>query len=270
MLFLRSLLFNVAFYASTILWLIVLIPFVAAPRRIFMRMIQAWGRTSLWLLRAIAGTRVEFRGLERIPPGGLLVASKHQSFLETFALLTVFDDPTFILKRELMWIPLFGWYTVKARQVPVNRSAGSLALTEMNARAREEAARGRQILIFPEGTRRPPGAAPAYKYGVAHLYAGLGVPCVPVALNTGLFWPRRKFLRRPGTAVIEFLEPIPPGLSRDAFLETAKGRIEAASARLLEEGERALGVAPSPAPKAAQSSRSNRAAATPSTWSDAS
>lgn len=240
MLFVRSLLFNAAFYANMVLWLIALIPFVAAPRKRFMRVVQAWGRTSLWLLRAIAGTRLEFRGLERIPPGGLLVASKHQSFLETFALLTVFDDPTFVLKRELMWIPLFGWYTIKARQVPVDRSAGSLALVEMNARAREEAARGRQILIFPEGTRRAPGAPPAYKYGVAHLYSNLGVPCVPVALNTGLYWPRRKFLRRPGTAVIEILEPIPPGLPRDEFHETAKQAIEEACARLLEEGEREL------------------------------
>lgn len=243
MLFVRSLLFNAAFYANMVLWLIALIPFVAAPRKVFMRVVQAWGRMSLWLLRVIAGTRLEFRGLDRIPPGGLLVASKHQSFLETFALLTVFDDPTFVLKRELTWIPLFGWYALKARQVPVNRSAGSLALVEMNARAHEEAARGRQILIFPEGTRRAPGAPPAYKYGVAHLYANLGVPCVPVALNTGLYWPRRKFLRRPGTAVIEILEPIPPGLPRDEFHETAKRAIEEACARLLAEGERELGAA---------------------------
>ena len=201
-----------------------------------MRVVQAWARSSLWLLRVLAGIRVEFRGAERIPRGGLLVASKHQSVLETFARLVMFDDPTFILKRELMWIPFFGWYTIKARQVPIDRSAGSQALAAMNERARIEAARGRQILIFPEGTRRAPGAPPSYKFGVAHLYANLGVPCLPVAIDTGLYWPRRKFLRYPGTTVIEFLDPIPPGESRETFFEELKRRIEAACDRLMQEG----------------------------------
>jgi 1-acyl-sn-glycerol-3-phosphate acyltransferase len=240
MLVLRSLLFNLAFYANTILFLIGLIPFVLFPRKTFLRVVQAWGRVSIWLLRVIAGTRLEFRGLERVPAGGLLVASKHQSMLETFSLVTIFDDPTFVLKRELQWIPFFGWYTVKAAQVPINRSAGSAALVDMNERARKEAARGRQIIIFPEGTRRAAGASPAYKYGVAHLYQNLAVPCLPVALNTGLYWPRRSFLRRPGTAVIEFLDPIPPGLPRDEAFEEIKLRIESACDRLLLEGQREL------------------------------
>jgi len=235
MLFVRSLLFNVAFYANLVLWLIALVPCVLLPRATFMRLVQNWGRSSLWLLRVVAGIQVEFRGVERIPPGGLLVAAKHQSFLETFALVTKFDDFSFILKRELTWIPFFGWYLIKARQVPIDRSAGSQALALMNERARAETAAGRQILIFPEGTRRAPGAPPAYKFGVAHLYANLGVPCLPVAINTGVFWPRRKFLRYPGTAVIEFLEPIPPGAPREAFLEELKARIETACGRLLKE-----------------------------------
>jgi 1-acyl-sn-glycerol-3-phosphate acyltransferase len=243
MLFFRSLVFNVAFYANMILWIIVLVPFVLAPRKVFLRVVQRWGRSSLWLLRVVAGIRVEFRGVERIPAGGLLVASKHQSFLETFALVTMFDDPTFILKRELAWIPFFGWYTLKARQVPIDRRAGSQALAAMNERARIETARGRQVLIFPEGTRRAPGAPPAYKFGVAHLYANLRVPCVPVAINTGLFWPRRKFLRYPGTAVIEFLEPIPPGEPREAFFEEVKRHIEEACDRLLQEGRAQLTAA---------------------------
>jgi 1-acyl-sn-glycerol-3-phosphate acyltransferase len=236
MLVVRSLLFNVAFYANTTFWIIVLIPFVLAPRKAFLRVVQLWGRSSIWLLRVLAGTRLEFRGVERIPQGGLLVASKHQSFLETFALVTRLDDFTFILKRELMWIPFFGWYLMKAAQVPIDRKAGSQALADMNERARIEAAKGRQVLIFPEGTRRAPGAPPAYKFGVAHLYANLGVPCLPVAINTGLFWPRRKFLRHPGTAVIEFLEPIQPGMPREAFFEEVKRRIEEACDRLLREG----------------------------------
>jgi 1-acyl-sn-glycerol-3-phosphate acyltransferase len=235
MLFVRSLLFNVAFYANTILWIIVLIPFVLAPRRTFLGVVKLWGRSSIWLLRVLVGTTLEFRGVERIPRGGLLVASKHQSFLETFALVTRFDDFTFILKRELMWIPFVGWFLAKIGMVPVDRGARSLALVEMNRRARAEAAKGRQILIFPEGTRRPPGAEPAYKYGVAHLYRSLEVPCVPVALNAGLFWPRRSFVRRPGTVVIEFGEPIPPGLNREAFFAEIRSRIETGSRRLLAE-----------------------------------
>jgi len=241
MLVLRSLLFNVAFYANIILWMIALIPTFAMPRKSFLRLAQLWARSSLWLMKVIAGTKVEFRGLEKIPPGGLLVASKHQSLWETFALLTVFDDPAFILKRELMWIPLFGWYAWKSDMVPVNRGAGSLAMIDMNRRARQAAQNGRQILIFPEGTRRPAGAEPAYKFGVAHLYSSLGVPCLPVALNSGLYWPRRKFLRRPGTIRVEILDPIPPGKPRDVFFREVQTAVEAASARLLDEGRRELG-----------------------------
>jgi 1-acyl-sn-glycerol-3-phosphate acyltransferase len=114
----------------------------------------------------------------------------------------------------------------------------------MNARAREEAAQGRQIMIFPEGTRRPAGAPPAYKYGVAHLYTTLGVPCVPIALNSGLYWPRRQFIRRPGTVVVEILEPIPAGLPRDEFFTQVQERIEEASDRLLREGQAELGLLP--------------------------
>jgi 1-acyl-sn-glycerol-3-phosphate acyltransferase len=241
MLVFRSLLFNVAFYINIVLWMLALIPTFFMPRRLFMRAVQLWARSSLWLLRFLAGTRVEFRGLDRIPPGGLLIASKHQSLWETFALLPIFDDPTFILKRELQWIPFFGWYTWKAKCIPVDRKAGSQALVRMTARAREEVRAGRQILIFPEGTRRPAGAPPAYKYGVAHLYQNLGVSCLPVALNSGLYWPRRKFIRRPGTIVVEILEPIPPGLTREDMFNTAQERIEAASERLLHEGRRELG-----------------------------
>jgi 1-acyl-sn-glycerol-3-phosphate acyltransferase len=244
MLVFRSLLFNVAFYVNLIAWLLAILPTLVMPRKAIIRVAQAWARSNLWLMRVIVGTKVEFRGRERIPPGGLLVAAKHQSFWETFALATLFDDPVFILKRELIWIPFFGWYLWKAGMVPVNRKAGSLALVEMNRRAREEVGRGRQILIFPEGTRRPPGAEPAYKFGIAHLYTTLGVPCLPVALNSGLFWPRRRFIRRPGTIVVEFLEPLAPGLPRAQFFKMVQDRIEAASQRLLAEGQAQLSATP--------------------------
>ncbi|NIX75162.1 lysophospholipid acyltransferase family protein [Microvirga terricola] len=248
MLILRSLLFNVAFYLNLIGWLILLIPTLVLPRRIFMRGAKLWAVSSNWLLRVLAGTRVEIIGREKIPPGGILVAAKHQSLWETFALLPLFDDPAFILKRELMWIPFFGWYTWKGGSVPVNRKKGSQALIQMMARAHEEAAHGRQILIFPEGTRRPAGAPPAYKVGVSHLYRSLEVPCLPVALNSGLYWPRRQFIRRPGTIRIEILDPIPAGLPRDAFFQKLQDEIETASNRLLAQGRRELGLDPASKP----------------------
>jgi len=247
MLFVRSLLFNVVFYANLVLWLILLLPGLLVPRWMFMGGVKLWALSSLWLLRVLAGTRIEVRGRGKIPHGGALVAAKHQSLWETFALVTLFDDPAFILKRELMWIPFFGWYLWKAGCVPVNRKAGSSALVQMTARAKEEAQHGRQIIIFPEGTRRPPGAPAAYKYGVAHLYQNLGFPCVPVGLNSGLYWPRRRFIRRPGTIRVEILDPIAPGLGREEFFRLVQSRVEESSTRLLVEGRRELGLSDSPA-----------------------
>jgi 1-acyl-sn-glycerol-3-phosphate acyltransferase len=246
MLTIRSLLFNITFYANLVLWQILLIPAVLFPRRVFLRWVQTWASTSLWLLKVVAGTKVEIVGAEKIPAGGALVAAKHQSLWETFALLTMFDDPTFILKRELMWIPFFGWYLRKARCVPVNRKAGSQALVRMTAQAKDEARHGRQIIIFPEGTRRSPGAPPAYKYGVAHLYQNLGFPCIPVALNSGLYWPRRQFIRRPGTIRVEILDPIPPGMPREEFFKLLQEGIEGASDRLLAMGRAELGLDTTP------------------------
>ncbi|HEY8566794.1 MAG TPA: 1-acyl-sn-glycerol-3-phosphate acyltransferase [Beijerinckiaceae bacterium] len=241
MLFLRSLVFNVVFYATLILWQIAVLPFLLLPRQVFMRSAQSWARLIFKLHAWIVGTKVEVRGREKIPPGGILVAAKHQSLWETFALLPLFDEFVFVLKRELTWIPIFGWYCLKTRQIEVNRAAGALALTDMNRRAKEAVAgEGRQLIIFPEGTRRPAGAPPAYKFGVAHLYENLGVPCLPIALNSGLFWGRREFLRRPGTIVVEILDPIPPGLPRDAFFELLQKRLEAASNRLYAEGKAEL------------------------------
>jgi 1-acyl-sn-glycerol-3-phosphate acyltransferase len=192
------------------------------------------------VLLRVAGIKFELRGAEKIPAGALIVASKHQSAWETFALLPLFDNPVFILKRELEWIPFFGWLLIKGRMVPVNRRAGSQALVEMTERARVELGRVRQLIIFPEGTRRPAGAEPRYKYGVAHLYAAAGVPCLPVALNSGVFWPRRRSLMlKPGTVVVEILDPIMPGLDKDVFFRRLQDAIEPASARLIAEANKA-------------------------------
>lgn len=239
MLILRSLAFNFAFYANLIVWLIAALPTLVLPRGAIMAVVRGWAKSNQLLLRAIAGIKVEMRGLEKIPSGGCLVAAKHQSFWETFALFPLFADPSFIMKRELGFIPLFGWFALKAQMITVDRGARSAALRSMAEQARQQTAAGRQILIFPEGTRRAPGEPPAYKYGVVHLYSELKVPCLPIALNSGVFWPRRRFLRQPGTIVVEVLEPIAPGLDKADFLERLVREIEGASNRLLEETRQA-------------------------------
>jgi 1-acyl-sn-glycerol-3-phosphate acyltransferase len=235
LLLLRSLLFNLMFYVNVTILMLVSLPTLVMPHRLQLVFIRAWALSSLWLLRVICGTRIEWRGVHNIPSGGCIVACKHQSFLETFAVYKILDDPTFVLKRELMWIPLFGWHMAKAGVIPIDRGAGVAALSRMTARARAALARARQVIIYPEGTRRPPGAEPSYKGGVAYLYDKAGVPCVPLALNSGLFWPRRSLLRYPGTVVVEALAPIAPGLDRRVFLGELQSRLEEASTRLLQE-----------------------------------
>jgi 1-acyl-sn-glycerol-3-phosphate acyltransferase len=236
---LRSLAFNALFYLTLLAYLLVALPTLLMPRWGILRLAQHWARTSLWLLRVVCRIDVDWRGLEKIPPGAVLVGAKHQSTWETFALLTVLPEPTFILKRELLWIPFYGWFASHAGMIPVDRGGGKAVLVAMTARAREVLLEGRQIVVFPEGTRRPPGAEPKYKFGIAHLYAEGVAPCVPVALNSGLFWPRRKFLRHPGTVTVEVLDPIAPGLSRDEFFARLQHDIETATARLVAEAERA-------------------------------
>jgi 1-acyl-sn-glycerol-3-phosphate acyltransferase len=239
---LRSVVFNVLFYVTLVAYLLAAMPALLLPHRYMFAIARAWARTNLWLLRVVCGIKADFRGLEKIPRGGYIMASKHQSMWETFALLPYVEEPTFILKRELMWIPLFGWCLWKAQMIPVDRGARGPALAAMTERAKVEVARGRQIIIFPEGTRRPPGAEPQYKFGVAHLYAETGVPCVPVALNSGLFWPRRSFRRFPGTVVVQVCEPMAPGLEKSDFIARLQETIETASAKLLEEGRRERGA----------------------------
>jgi 1-acyl-sn-glycerol-3-phosphate acyltransferase len=235
----RSILFNALFYLVLFAYFIVAIPTLLMPRRAILRLAQIWAHTNLAMLRVICRIAVDWRGLEKIPPGAVLVAAKHQSTWETFALLILFRDPTFILKRELLWIPFYGWFARHAGMIPVDRGGGKAALVAMAARARAALDQGRQIVVFPEGTRRPPGAEPKYKIGIAHLYAQGAAPCVPIALNSGLFWPRRKFLRYPGTITVEVLDPIAPGLPMDEFFARLQQDIEAATARLVAQAEAA-------------------------------
>lgn len=238
MLAFRSLLFNLVFYVNLIAFMLVGAPLALGPRIWAIRALQLWATTSLWWLKVIVGTRYEVRGREHIPQGPALVAGKHQSFWETFAILPLLDDPAMVMKRELFFVPLFGWWSAKFRMIGVDRSAGPSALKGLVARARAAIGLGRQVVVFPEGTRRAPDAPPDYKPGAAALYLKLAVPCTPFALNSGLYWPRRRSIRRPGTVVIEFLPPIPPGLDRKSFERALIAAVEPATARLVAEAHR--------------------------------
>jgi 1-acyl-sn-glycerol-3-phosphate acyltransferase len=235
MIFVRSAVFHVLFYVVLIGLMIVGLPYAFMPRRKMLELPKLWGRVSLFLLEHICGLKVEFRGLEHLPPGAAIIAAKHQCFLETFAIPTVLGDFTYVLKRELLRIPVFGWYLRAAEQLAIDRARRTSALTQVAKEARKILAQDRQIVIFPEGTRKAVGAPPDYKAGVAFVQMETGAICVPVALNTGLFWPRRAFVRRPGRAVIAFLEPIAPGLDRKAFMSLLQEKIEAVSEALAAE-----------------------------------
>jgi 1-acyl-sn-glycerol-3-phosphate acyltransferase len=230
---LRALLFNLAFYLwSTLLGLCAL-PLLLAPRRIVMRFGRAWSAGALRILAWTVGLTHEVRGIENLPQGAAIIAMKHQSAWDTLALPVIFGDPAIVIKRELGWVPLYGWYALRAGAIPIDRAAGASALKGMLRLARRAAAKDRPIAIFPEGTRTAVGARRPYQPGVAALYAQLGLPLVPVAVNSGLFWGRRSFLKRPGRIIVEILPAIAPGLPRRALMSELETRIEEATARLV-------------------------------------
>lgn len=237
MVFLRSLLFQILFYLANAIQMIFWTPaYFFMPRNQAWKVVRLWAKSLIWLQHVVIGSKYEFRGLENIPTDRpFLVASKHQSNWETYTTLLFFDDPSFVLKRELFRIPLFGWYMAKMRLVPVDRGKRSEALASMSRNAEPQYQAGRQIIIYPEGTRTRPGAPPAYKYGIVHLYDALQANVLPVALNSGLYWPRKSFMVYPGTIVLEFLPVIEPGLAREQFAAELENRIETASARLYAE-----------------------------------
>jgi 1-acyl-sn-glycerol-3-phosphate acyltransferase len=239
----RALLFNLYFYLWTALLCVVglpTLPFLSA------RGVQAYAR--FWMrgihagLRLLVGLTYEVRGAERLPATPAIIASKHQSAWETLTLHMLVPDLAVGLKYELTRIPLLGWYFIKGGAIRIDRGGAARALRSLVEGARRAAAQGFSILIFPEGTRRAPGEPPDYKPGVAALYEGLGLPVVPVALNSGLFWGRRSFLKRPGRVVVEFQEPIPPGLGRRQLMAELERRTETATARLVAEGRERHGA----------------------------
>jgi 1-acyl-sn-glycerol-3-phosphate acyltransferase len=253
MLFIRSLIFNIAFILFSAIWFIWAIPGVFFTRPGFMRYYaRPWFRMCRWLHSTICNVRVEFRGRENLPQGlkTYMVASKHQSAWETTALAWSVPRPRYILKKQLMYVPLFGLYLWRMGQIPVNRGDRAAAIAALNQAADFAAIEGGQLLIYPEGTRRPVGAPPNYKQGIAHLYERLNVPVVPVAHNAGVVWPRRGFIKYPGLIVMEFLPPIAPGMPKEEFHKKLQEMIETATNRLVAEAEadpafRAAGGRPS-------------------------
>lgn len=238
MIYVRSVVFAGAFYVLTTVLTLLLSPCLLFPYRIVFFFKQAWLRPVVWLIGAILAIRMETRGTENLPAGPVIFAAKHQSAWDTMGLGLLHADAAFVLKRELTWIPVFGWYLARTGMIPIDRSRGIAALRSMAAVARKRIAEGRPVLIFPQGTRTPPGDHRPYLAGVAALYAALDVPVVPVALNSGLFWPRRRFLKWPGTITVEYLEPIAPGLDRKTFMNTLEARIEPATTRLEAEARK--------------------------------
>ncbi len=239
MIVIRSLLFNLAFYLWTAFMAILWLPALLGPRIWTARGQTIWAKGVMGLMRALAGIRIEIRGRENLPKGAALVASKHQSAWDTIIYHIVLDDPAVAMKRELFWIPVYGWYADKVRMVPIDRRGGPKAVRAMIRASQAAAKAGRPIVVFPEGTRVTPGLRAPYRPGIGGLYTQLNVPVVPVALNSGLFWPRRKFLRRPGTIVLEFLPTIAPGLKRAELITALEERLEPATDALIAEGQKA-------------------------------
>ncbi|QTC87992.1 lysophospholipid acyltransferase family protein [Brevundimonas pondensis] len=230
---LRSLIFTLWLYLSMVIFAVGLSPALLMPHRAAMGVIKLWARFVLFGLRWIAGVRVEFRGLEHRPTGAALIAAKHQGMLDVVAPFAILDDPCFVLKKELMPLPFFGWFAWKTKMIAVDRSAHSKALKDMVRQTRARLADDRQILIFPEGTRTTPGEPADYKPGVAAIYRDVNAPCWPIATNSGAHWPAHGFKRYPGVVVFEFLPPIPAGLKRAEFMAELESRIETASTALL-------------------------------------
>ena len=236
MIWIRSLAFTVAFYVWSGGIALLATPIFLGPRRWSIIMQGIWARVVIWLTHWVAGVKTEFRGLEHLPTGAALIAGKHQCMYDTMAPWAIVHDGAFVLKKELVWIPWFGWYALKGENIVVDREGAASALKKLVRDARACFAQNRQVIIFPEGTRSAPGVAGDYKPGIAALYRELDLPCHLMATNSGAHWPAHGFLRRPGTIVYEFLPPIPAGLKRAEFMRELESRLEGASTALLEAG----------------------------------
>ena len=240
----RSLLFNTLIYIA-----MALIGLWYAPQAVFDRdkalaACQNWCRFVRWLAEPLIGLRTEVRGTP--PTGEVLVAAKHQSFLDIILIFSALPRGRFIMKNELRYAPVLGWFGLRIGCIPVKRGRRAEAMRQMVADVKAGRSEPGQLIIYPQGTRVAPGVPRPYKVGTYVIYAETGQSCVPVGCNVGVFWPRRGFLRRPGTAVVEFLDPIPPGLPQQEFMDRMSGAIEESSDRLMAEAGFRVPSAPGP------------------------
>jgi 1-acyl-sn-glycerol-3-phosphate acyltransferase len=237
MILLRSIIFVIWFYGTMAFWGLLYMPAVLLGRdRFIWHSMRGWGKATVWGLRWIVGAKIKFEGLEHVPKGPALIASKHQATLDTVLPVLFVSQPVFVVKKELIKMPVFGFYM--KRMIPVDRDAGAKALKDMLRASRAAIARGRQIVIYPEGTRQELDAPPDYKPGIVAMYRDLNLPVTPMALNTGLVWKPSGIIRRPGTVTVKFLPPIPPGLSREDFMRELENTIETESQALLPPDRR--------------------------------
>ncbi len=228
----RSFAFVVLFYLWSLLVSIVIFPLLLGPSRWMVRSFKVWSLGIHWLLKVCCDITVEIRGREHIPTGSALVAPKHECMLDVFSQFSALPNSLWVMKSELAWIPFLGWYGVKTGAIVIKREEAANALRYMLREAKQRFTNHRQLVIFPEGTRGPPLVPGVYKPGIAALYREFDLPVHPVATNSGVHWPAHGFIRKPGTVVFEYLEPIPPGLKRAEFMRTLEERIEAASRKL--------------------------------------
>jgi len=234
--FLRSALYQILFLPWTLFIGIVTLPLLAAaPRRTLQHVARLWLEGALWMQKTVLGLSFEVRGIENLPRGGAIIAAKHQSAWETMVFHRLVGDPAFVLKKELLRLPVIGWYMHRTEQIPIDRAARGSALRLMVERGKRALGQGRALIIFPEGTRQPTGQAGRYHSGVFKLYEALGVPVAPIAHNSGMFWPRNAFLRHPGRITLQVMPPIPPGLPREAFMTRLQDEIETATRALERE-----------------------------------
>ena len=230
---LRSRAVQLLFWAWTALLAVLYLPLLALPRRAIVVAGRAWAESVLWLLARLVRLRHRIEGLEHVPSGPAIWALKHQSAWDTLVVPILVPDPVVILKQELLWLPFYGWYATRHGMIGIDRGGAAKALRAMVAAARRAADAGHSIVVFPEGTRTAPGTHRPYHSGIAALYGQLDLPVVPVALNSGLFWGRRAFTRRPGTITLRILPPIPPGLDRREFMTRLEDTIESATEDLV-------------------------------------
>lgn len=229
----RSLVFIGQMYLAMLVLAVAFLPYAIWRRDGAQHAMHVYCRYVRWSAAVIAGLRSEIRG--PVPQGPVLIAAKHQSFFDILLIFGALPRPRFIMKKQLVYAPILGWYALRVGCVPVDRGKRGQAIKDMLARVRAGAEQPGQLIIYPQGTRVAPGVKRPYKVGTAVLYSELGQDCVPVATNVGVFWPRHSLFRKPGLAVVEFLDPIPAGQSAREFLATLEQVVEARSEDLHHE-----------------------------------